>query len=264
MLTPTSDPEPRLLATAVGDVAVAEEGPAGAPAVLCVHGLPGTSRDFRYLGPPLAQRFRVLRVEMPGFGRSPTSDVRSVAGWARTLAAVREAAALDRPLLLGHSFGGGACLLAAATEPDGWRGLALLASLGLEVHRAMRWSPRTYGLYAAGLRRPLARPLLALTARRGYRRAGLAPPSSWRELLLHVELLASVDFAALAVAARAANLPALVAWCRDDRVSQPSVQRELQAALPRSTPLELETGGHHLHKHRAREVAAAVVERFGA
>jgi pimeloyl-ACP methyl ester carboxylesterase len=259
----TSDPEPRLVTTAVGTVAVAEEGRIDAPAVLCVHGLPGTSRDFRYLGPLLAPRFRVVRVEMPGFGRSPASAIRTLPGWARVLEALRDGLELHRPLLLSHSFGGGACLFAAAAAPDRWRGLVLLASIGTRLHREMRWPPSTYRRMATGLRFPLTRPFLVMAARSAYRRADLPVPSSWWELLLHVGLLASVDFPALAAAAGAATLPALAVSALDDRISQASVQRDLAASLPDCTPLVFPSGGHHLQKHRAREVAEAVVERFG-
>jgi len=46
---PTSDPEPRLLPLPHGPVAYVDEGPRGAPALVVVHGIPGSVRDFRYL-----------------------------------------------------------------------------------------------------------------------------------------------------------------------------------------------------------------------
>jgi pimeloyl-ACP methyl ester carboxylesterase len=258
----TSDPEPRPVPTAVGTVAVAEEGPPDAPAVLCVHGIPGSSRDFRYLGPVLAPAFRVLRVEMPGFGRSPASDIHTVSGWARVVSALRDALALDRPLLLAHSFGGGSCLVAAGADPTAWRGLVLVASMGVSLHREMRWPAWVYRLLATGLRFLPTRPLFLAGGRSAYRRSGFQVPSSWRELLLHVDLLASVDFPRLGAAARAATLPALAVSSLDDRICEPAIQRELAATLPDCTPLVFPTGGHHLQKHRAREIARAMTERF--
>jgi pimeloyl-ACP methyl ester carboxylesterase len=46
------------------------EGPAGAPTVLCVHGLTRNGRDFDFLAEALASRFRVVCPDMPGRGRS--------------------------------------------------------------------------------------------------------------------------------------------------------------------------------------------------
>jgi pimeloyl-ACP methyl ester carboxylesterase len=46
------------------------EGPAGAPTVLCVHGLTRNGRDFDFLAEALSARFRVVCPDMPGRGRS--------------------------------------------------------------------------------------------------------------------------------------------------------------------------------------------------
>jgi pimeloyl-ACP methyl ester carboxylesterase len=46
------------------------EGPPGAPAVLCVHGLTRNGRDFDFLAEALSSRFRVVCPDMPGRGRS--------------------------------------------------------------------------------------------------------------------------------------------------------------------------------------------------
>jgi len=46
------------------------EGPAGAPTVLCVHGLTRNGRDFDFLAEALSSRFRVVCPDMPGRGRS--------------------------------------------------------------------------------------------------------------------------------------------------------------------------------------------------
>jgi pimeloyl-ACP methyl ester carboxylesterase len=47
-----------------------EAGPEDAPAVLLLHGFPTSSQMFRNLIPPLADRYRVLAPDYPGFGHS--------------------------------------------------------------------------------------------------------------------------------------------------------------------------------------------------
>jgi pimeloyl-ACP methyl ester carboxylesterase len=47
-----------------------EAGPAGAPALVLLHGYPSASHQYRELIPLLADRFRVLAPDLPGFGRS--------------------------------------------------------------------------------------------------------------------------------------------------------------------------------------------------
>src|SRR5512140_2568419 len=97
-----SDPPGRLVETAAGAVAISGEGPSDGLPILCVHGVPGSRRDFRYLAPLLAVRFRVLRVDMPGFGESPAGPDADLAAWAEVLLALPAALGLERFALLAH------------------------------------------------------------------------------------------------------------------------------------------------------------------
>lgn len=253
-----SDPVGRLVEVADGKVAVSDEGPADRLPIVCVHGIPGSRRDFRYLAPLLAGRFRVLRVEMPGFGDSPAGPEPHVALWARVLLALPDALGLDRYALLSHSFGGGALLLAGGRAAERLVGLVLLASMGPRRHRAFGLAPERYAAVRRLLELRLTRPLVAAAGRQSYRRMRLPPPASWQELHRHLGLLASVRFSDLADGARETRTPALVAHCRDDRLVEIEIARELAATLPHGRLFELESGGHHLQKSRARELAAAI------
>src|SRR5262245_30120424 len=51
-------------------VAYREAGPANAPALLLLHGFPTSSHMFRNLLPKLADRYRVVAPDLPGFGQS--------------------------------------------------------------------------------------------------------------------------------------------------------------------------------------------------
>ncbi|TPG66487.1 alpha/beta fold hydrolase [Hymenobacter nivis] len=50
------------------DVFYREAGPADAPVLLLLHGFPSSSHQFRQLLPLLADRYRVLAPDLPGFG----------------------------------------------------------------------------------------------------------------------------------------------------------------------------------------------------
>ena len=45
-----------------------EGGPADAPVILLLHGFPTSSFQFRELMPRLADRYRVIAPDLPGFG----------------------------------------------------------------------------------------------------------------------------------------------------------------------------------------------------
>jgi pimeloyl-ACP methyl ester carboxylesterase len=58
------------------DIFYREAGPTGAPAILLLHGFPTSSQMFRNLIPALADRFRLVAPDYPGFGHSsmPSRD----------------------------------------------------------------------------------------------------------------------------------------------------------------------------------------------
>src|SRR2546423_14864725 len=51
-----------------------EAGPADGPVVLLLHGFPTSSHMFRNLIPALADRYRVIAPDYPGFGQSDAPD----------------------------------------------------------------------------------------------------------------------------------------------------------------------------------------------
>lgn len=96
-----------------------EEG-SGPPLVL-VHGSPGDSRSWARVVPHLRDRFRVLAIDLPGYGGSDGVSDEPVGRAALMGAAVaRLAESLGRPVrLAGHSYGGVVAIQAAAQASAG-------------------------------------------------------------------------------------------------------------------------------------------------
>jgi 3-oxoadipate enol-lactonase len=102
-------------------------------ALVMVHGLGGTSNTWTPLLPMLA-RYRAVRPELPGSGRSnkahaleqgPLTIERLVAAVLRVCSALR----IDRAWFAGHSLGTIVCMHLAVREPTMVRGLALFGGL---------------------------------------------------------------------------------------------------------------------------------------
>lgn len=107
---------------------VVEDDGAG-DAVVCVHGLGGTGNTFTPLMPVLS-RHRVLRVDLPGSGRSQHAE--GPLSIARLADAVRAACArlgVARAHFVGHSLGTIVCQHLAADTPALVRSLALFGPL---------------------------------------------------------------------------------------------------------------------------------------
>jgi pimeloyl-ACP methyl ester carboxylesterase len=117
-------------ATPGGAVRFAVRGPEGAQPLLILHGLGDSLAGWAQVAGPLAQRYRVHLIDLPGHGLShkpPDWRLRTLEG-----AVAHYARDLRDPVLVGHSLGG-------------WLALRLFPS---EVIKAM-WTEAAQGLLGA-------------------------------------------------------------------------------------------------------------------
>jgi alpha-beta hydrolase superfamily lysophospholipase len=86
-----------------------EAGPADAPVLLLPHGYPCSSFQFRRRMPALADRWRTIAFDWPGFGYSGTADRTVFAydfdAYADVLGRVADALGLERYILWLHDYG---------------------------------------------------------------------------------------------------------------------------------------------------------------
>jgi pimeloyl-ACP methyl ester carboxylesterase len=107
-------------------VVTADVGVAG-PTFLLVHGIGVSSRYFERLVPVLAERGRVVAVDLPGFGRAPKPGFgMSVEDFAALLAASLDRLGLVRFTVVGHSMGTQIATRLALIRPDAVQAVALL------------------------------------------------------------------------------------------------------------------------------------------
>lgn len=259
MRPPTpSDPPLRRAMLDRREVAWAESGPGDGPAVVMIHGAPGSQRDFRWLAPPLAARgIRVIRLDMPGFGASAGEPV-AIPEVAAHLRRRLDLLELDRAVLLGHSLGGASAMLGACADPSRVRGLVLLASIGLRPHRGFR---KLEGLPIVnrGLKLPVLRRPLMWAVEAVFRRAGFSSRVSQAEIRRTLALVETVDFEALKAAVRRLECPTAVIYSQDDPLIEAAIPEQLGLACPHGPRLRFESGGHNPQKPWACEIA----ERIG-
>lgn len=251
-----SDPAPLRLALAHGTAAYVDEGQG--PAIVAVHGIPGSLRDFRWLAPALREHFRFVRVDLPGFGDTPwaTRAGYSPGDRASFVLEVIEALGLERPLVLGHSMGGVVATAMAAQAQDKLRGLIFVASPGTRAHRAFRRLPRR--TLSAWFAHPLRRKLLMPVLKRGFALGGFRGPYPDQTLIHTLHGVAAVDFGVHAQRLHALSLPCAVVWTEDDPLIEPEIPAELARFLPAGPRLCFAHGGHNPQKHQALELADAL------
>lgn len=125
--------------------AVEDEGEGDA--VVCVHGLGGSSNTFTPLMPTLA-RHRVVRVDMPGSARSARVEgALSIARFVDALQSICARLGVGRAHWIGHSLGTIVCQHLAVAAPKLVRSLALFGPL-LAPPEAARTAIRARGAKA--------------------------------------------------------------------------------------------------------------------
>jgi 3-oxoadipate enol-lactonase len=108
-------------------VAVEDEGEGDV--VFCVHGLGGSSNTFTSLMPALA-RHRVIRIDLPGSGRSQRVEgLFSIQRFVDAVLSIMTRLSVARAHFVGHSLGTIVCQHVAVAAPSLVRSLALFGPL---------------------------------------------------------------------------------------------------------------------------------------
>lgn len=105
-----------------------EEQGSGQPAIVFLHYWGGTSRTWSQVTAELSHRFHTVAYDARGWGRSDKAPSGyAIADLADEALALVRALGLAEFVLVGHSFGGKIAQLAASRQPEGLRGLVLVA-----------------------------------------------------------------------------------------------------------------------------------------
>lgn len=109
-------------------LAVSQEG--SGPAVVCLHAIGHGGGDYAAFTAAVCDRYRVIRIDWPGHGRSaPDAGPVTTARYAQLLRGVIVHLDIQRPIIIGCSIGGAAAIRYASEFPV--RALVLANSGGL-------------------------------------------------------------------------------------------------------------------------------------
>ena len=255
------------------------------PPVVLLHGNVVTAEDFRTSGvlDLLARRHRVIAFDRPGFGYSdrPHGSAWSARAQADLLRGALVVLGINRPVVLGHSWGAAVALALALNHPDDVRGLVLLSGYYYPTLRAdvLLSSPPAIPILGDLLRfsiSPLLGKLMQPLLLKGMFAplpvpasfaTGSTPDMSLRPGQIRAESQDGVAMIPGAIAMRhryqELTMPVVIMAGTKDRVVNAKQPRRLHAQIPHSI-LRLVPGvGHMLHYAVPEQVAEAIEEAGG-
>ena len=245
--------------------------------VLLLHGYPQSASCWRHQVPALAQRYRVLAPDWPGFGRSdPPEDRPTYDNEVERIDAIADALGLDRFNLVAHDYGGFLGLGYVLRHPERVMRLALLNTRAHGVFRpwfyryslGQRWAATQIPWLLRRL--PLGR--LHRGALRGFRALGCFDEVVEWEYLRWMDTPAGRqtfvgffrDYPVAAIPALGAGLhtitcPTAVIWGDRDRYIPFTTARELADRIPGATLTRVSGADHYVMEERPAEVTAAIL-----
>ena len=253
--------------------AYSNDAPRDAPTIVMVHGFTGSKENWYLLAERLRGRYRLLIPDLPGWGESERKageDYGFVEQSDRLDAFVR-AVSPGRPVvLLGHSMGGSIVALTAARHPRD------VARIGLFAAAGVRFRDNQFGIDVLAGKNPfgvedeatLHRYLDIL-----FHDEAAKPAIPWPAsvgFIAHRRKDAAFEQSVLDRIGRgperflpgdeAANIhqPALLLWCRQDAVIDPSAMALYAARMPQAAQVMLDGCGHMSIMERPDAVADAV------
>lgn len=274
------------------DIFYREAGRPDAPAVLLLHGFPTSSHMFRHLIPALADRYRVVAPDYPGFGYSgfpPRETFQySFANIARVIAGFTDAVGLSRYALYIQDYGAPVGLRLALERPQAIAALITQNGNAYEEGLSPLWAPlKAYWTDPSGNNREALRGWLNEAGVRLQYAAGVPEdqadrlsPDTWNldwalmqrpgnidmQLDLFGDYRTNVElYPRFQQFFRAHRPPTLVLWGRNDPFFTVAGARAFLRDLPQAE-LDMVNGSHFLLEthgayaaHRIRAFLAGIV-----
>jgi pimeloyl-ACP methyl ester carboxylesterase len=260
-------------------------GDPGAPVVLLLHGFPTSSFMFRELIPRLADRFRVIAPDLPGFGFTEVPEERkytySFDALARTIEAFTNALGLNRYAIYVFDYGAPTGLRLAMARPE--RVSAIISQNGNAYEEGLgdAWGPirKYWAEPTAENREVIGKNILTLEGTRWQYTHGVANPESVapESYTLDVALLERkgnkdiqldlfLDYASnvklypkFQEYFRKSKPPLLAIWGKNDPFFIPAGAEAYRKDLPNAKVQFLDTG-HFATETHVVEIAAAMRE----
>ena len=260
-------------------LAVIEKGQ-GRP-ILLLHGFAASSYTWHALVPELAKKYRVIAIDLRGFGASekPLDDRYSIQDQADAVSAFIEQENLRDLTVTGHSYGGGIALLLALKDREAAK--PRIRNMVLIDTMAYRQPvPIFFRLVQVPMVGDLGMALVPpeVQASQGLRLAyynkdkiseqdvaeyahTLDSPAAKHALMKTIEKIVPDNIDELASRYKTIKIPTLIVWCQQDKVVPVTMGLRLREEMP-SSELALFTECGHMPQEEKPEETVAAIQAF--
>lgn len=245
--------------------------------IILLHGFAASTFSFHKLTPILSQQYRVIAIDLNGFGYTERPEKRedfSPSGQVAMVKGVMEKLNIESATFVGHSFGATLSLLMLQSEPDLVRRLVLISPPDVNGPPPPGWIRNAVGRKIAygATRWVLSRPERFKTILGGayHRKEVLTPEVSeaYRKRLLVEGLDRAFNaFARQATAGGEIELsleqienPTLVLAGKQDRIVPLEHCRAVAEGIPNARLIVLDQSGHSSPEEQPESVARAILE----
>lgn len=238
--------------------------------VLLIHGFGASSYSWRHIIAPLSQKYRVITIDLKGFGESPKprDDLYSVYEQARLVRNFILENDLQNVHIIGHSYGGGVALVTsvylATSHPSLQNSLVLIDSIAY---------PQDLPDFVEVLATPVLGSLLIYTIpnttqvksllKKVYFNDALIPQSAIEHYAGNLDK-PNAKYATLTTARQmlptdlqqfsnnyaSLTIPTLIIWSKDDEIVPLEIGERLHADLPNSKMVVLNDVGHAVQEEK--------------
>ena len=250
--------------------------------VVCLHGLGGTKASFLPTAAALAEDYRVIAMDLPGFGESgkPLRAAYDAPFFADSVIGLLDELGIERAHVVGNSMGGRVAIELGLLYPERVRRLAMLSpALAWLRDRRWRWLLQA-PLPKLGLIQPAPRAITEPIVRNlvpggseGWSAAGvdeflrsyLSPRGrvAFYEAARNIYLDEPRGDEGLWTRMKALEADSLFVWGRNDQLVPIAFMKHVEEVLPAARHLELDCG-HVPQLEAPRRTHAAIREHFAA
>ena len=266
------EPEDRFLR--IGDQLVHVEMAGEGPPLVLVHGFGGSTYSWRLVMPRLAESFRVIAVDLNGFGytQRPADRARYTReAQGELIVAVMEALGYESAHVMGHSYGGGISLWLAWKHPGRVRSLVLVDSSAPTYSYDRRSRAASFRPFTAFfLRSWMLRPSTVRKALlRSFHDDSLVTPELVQAYWERIRIEGVIDaYYGLTVPVRGPvdrvvleeiRTPTFIVWGSEDPVISVESGRQAAARMPNAEFVVLDETGHIPMEERPEELLRLVL-----